>query len=286
MNSNIREKTNTLIDNELNGYTGGGAYGGISSFSLKLIALATMLVDHLAAVLLATYINNTAFADQETADAFTAIYDLLRGVGRMAFPLFVFALIKGFMHTSSKGKYATRLFLFALISEVPFDLAFYRDPFYFKSQNVFWTLFLGLITICLLDWIKNAAKILDTSKSIFNWIVVNMIRCIGITTIILGSMALAEFGLKCDYGAGGIAAIVVMYFLRDYRKCGFIAAVVLLGYIVDYSELWALLMVIPVHLYNGTKGPKNQRGIYLFYPVHLLIIALINIYWFIPFLIK
>ena len=75
------------------------------------------------------------------------IYQVMRFIGRIGFPVFCFLLIEGFLHTSSKKKYATRLFLFALVSEFPFDYALFNTPFAPGYQNVFFTLFLGLLTI-------------------------------------------------------------------------------------------------------------------------------------------
>lgn len=79
----------------------------------------------------------------------------MRFIGRIGFPIFCFLLIEGFLHTSSKKKYATRLFLFALVSEFPFDYALFNTPFAPGYQNVFFTLFLGLLTIWAIDTVSH-----------------------------------------------------------------------------------------------------------------------------------
>ena len=115
---------------------------GISGYWLKLIAVISMLIDHTSAVILEQIpgLENPAF--------------LMRIIGRLAFPIYCFLLVEGFYHTRSRAKYAGRLFLFALISEVPFDLAFSRRMWDFSSNNVFFTLLFGLLVIWGVEGIK------------------------------------------------------------------------------------------------------------------------------------
>ena len=108
---------------------------GISGYWLKLIAVISMLIDHTSAVIL------------EQIPGLEAPAFFMRIIGRLAFPIYCFLLVEGFYHTRSRAKYAGRLFLFALISEVPFDLAFSRRMWDFSSNNVFFTLLFGLLVI-------------------------------------------------------------------------------------------------------------------------------------------
>lgn len=124
--------------------------GGISSSTVKLVGIITMLIDHLAATVLLRYMYAGHWSN-----GLYILYTLLRLVGRLGFPIFCFLLVEGFERTRSRAKYALRLLLFALVSEVPFDLAFSGSVLEFGYQNVYFTLFLGLLAICVYDYFEN-----------------------------------------------------------------------------------------------------------------------------------
>ena len=112
---------------------------GISGYWLKVIAVVSMLIDHTSAVILEQIpgLENPAF--------------LMRIIGRLAFPIYCFLLVEGFMHTRDREKYALRLGCFAAVSEIPFDLAFNGKVLEVGYQNVFFTLLLGLLTMMAYD---------------------------------------------------------------------------------------------------------------------------------------
>lgn len=151
---------------------------GIPGSTLKIIAIITMFIDHIGAVVLEGKLSDLGMAQamqtQEGLQEFMAQYGVLylmdmimRLIGRMGFPIFCFLLIEGFIHTRSRLKYGRNLLLFALISEVPFDLAITRGmgdvpkiggvlyPYY---QNVFFTLFIGLLCMCGYEFVKPACR--------------------------------------------------------------------------------------------------------------------------------
>ena len=127
---------------------------GFFGSDLKIIAIVAMFIDHLAAAFLqnvylhmlpsdiyaSTEASTAWFAAHPGVAAFEILILLLRGIGRFGFPIFAFLLVEGFIHTSNVKKYALRLGIFALISEIPFNLAFANVFFYEKYQNVFFTL--------------------------------------------------------------------------------------------------------------------------------------------------
>lgn len=157
---------------------------GLTSFAIKVIAIVTMFIDHCGAVFVErrlSIIKETVpnYEGDPTYVALNITDGIMRSIGRIAFPLFIFLLIQGFMHTRNRLKYAIRLGLFALISEVPFDMAFRNTYFTMSYQNVFFTLFLGFLFMCVADFIYK--------KHIAPWL--------GYVSIILSSAAVGFFSV-------------------------------------------------------------------------------------------
>ena len=134
---------------------------GISGSVLKWFAVITMVIDHFGASVLETYVMNVwgrsplgnLFSDHW--NELLRVDRILRYIGRPAFPIFCFLLVEGFLHTRDVKKYAMRLGIFALISEIPFDLAVRGKFFDWQYQNVYVTLLLGLLTIWALKTQKD-----------------------------------------------------------------------------------------------------------------------------------
>ncbi|MDO4262409.1 MAG: TraX family protein [Eubacteriales bacterium] len=237
---------------------------GISGSALKWIAILLMAVDHVGASLLETYGLNlwgtSPFGDYflRTGDWFERIYGLdriLRAIGRPAFPIFCFLLVEGFCHTHDVKKYALRLGVFALVSEIPFDLAIYGKFPSWRSQNVFFTLFLGLL---------------------FVWYARDLARTWG--GRLMGALILccaAEL-LQVDYGAFGVALIGLLYVLRDRRLLQCAA-----GAVSSAWEAPAPLAFVLLYFYNGKRGRGPKWFFYWFYPAHLFLYYLLGM-WAIP----
>lgn len=218
----------------------------MSTFALKLIAITSMLIDHVAGVFI---------------PANSWPYLICRLIGRLAFPIYAFLIVEGFYHTRNIKKYLLRLGIFALISEVPFDLAFYNKWFYGKHQNIFFTLFLGLLTIYLINMAENKYK--------EKMLVVNLVN----TAITLASCFLAVL-LKTDYKFTGILLIVAFYLFRGNKLMSTITMVILSGNII---QAFSALSIIPISFYNGKKGRNIKYLFYVFYPAHLIILYLIHL---------
>ena len=121
----------------------------LSGSGLKLIAIITMLIDHTAAVLLSIYPPAMTPLFYIGGRGYSA-YRICRDIGRIAFPIFCFLLIEGFLHTRNRWRYGRNLFLFALISEIPWNFMF-ADTWTYAKQNVFFTLFLGYLGFCVIE---------------------------------------------------------------------------------------------------------------------------------------
>lgn len=231
--------------------------GAVTGSTLKLIAMGTMLLDHIGAVIV-----GPVLVEHGIDDAFLEIlklgsiskeywslviwYSCLRLIGRLAFPIFCFLLVEGFWHTHSRWSYAKRLLLFALISEIPFDLAFYHSVLYGMAQNVFFTLFIGLVTLMAIEWTKTSFAL--------------QVLCVLMGVFLSGC-------LHTDYYGVGIVLILVFYWFRqDKRQRNIIVTVTML------YELTAPLALFPINQYNGQRGLKMKYVFYIFYPAHLLLL--------------
>ena len=250
---------------------------GISGFVLKMIAVISMLIDHTGAVIVEGKINMmapNAMTDPNEIVSFAMdnpklmLLDIaMRLIGRFAFPIFAFLIVEGFLHTRSVVKYAINLGVFALISEIPFNLAIDGSLKSLDHQNVFFTLFLGLICIWAIRELAEKER-LGPEK----W---KRVVC---SILLVAAFCAIAYVLKTDYGMWGVAVIAILYLLRGYRKTGFALACLLLT-IMSLTEISSFLMLIPVAFYNGKRGPKiNKYVFYAIYPLHLGILDLIAYY--------
>lgn len=242
---------------------------GISGSTLKMIAVISMLVDHIAAGILSRYLHmygigsldtgNTAAVDQWMSQYGTlySVYIIMRMAGRLAFPIYCFLMVEGFEHTASRYKYACRLLLFAAVSEIPFDLAFNGRLLEAGYQNVFFTLFFGFVMMMGISQADLSGRMGALPKPLFKF------------AVIVSCMAAAQF-LRTDYGAIGVLCMAAVYLFRKKRLYQVIAGCVAFSW-----ELTAPFAFIPVWFYNGKRGWNNKYFFYLFYPVHLLLIYLV-----------
>lgn len=253
-----------------------GKYG-LTGAVLKNIAYITMFVDHFFAVLFLNYMNLHP-VDGRWDPQLVPVYRAGRAVGRISFVLFTFLIVEGFFYTRSRVWFLMRLFLFALISEIPFDLALSGTVFDWSGQNVYWTLFLGVLVLTLWDYLSHYSSV---------WAAAGRY-------LVLLTGCLAAFFCSTDYRFMGVLLIFAMY--RTREKDGgvrFMAAglVMLFGtwvsnliryvgvYSADYlfrfslREMYGLLAFALIFLYNGEKGRRLPKLFYYgFYPVHLLIL--------------
>ncbi len=228
----------------------------LNGFHLKLIAICTMLIDHMGYTL------------------FPGVM-WLRCVGRVAFPIFCFLIAEGCVYTHDRKKYAARLLVFALLSEIPYNLmnsGMIWDPY---DQNVLWTLLLGALVCWLMDW---ALK-----------------KCTPLSFMLTGAVMLAAYWLleigNTDYGGWGMLLVAAFYgvhrapsgavvkMIAQAFGLAFFSIGVMGGYLS--IELWSLAALVPIWLYNGQRGFSNkavQYGFYAFYPVHILALSLIAMY--------
>lgn len=223
----------------------------LSGSWLKVIAMVSMTIDH-CAIFLLRHDPDFTIALFTVGSKQISWYFLMRCIGRLAFPLFAFLLVEGFLHTSNRMKYGRNLLLFALLSEIPFDLA-RRGSLFAAGQNVFFTLFLGFLALYAVDrW--------ESGKDSAVRLAVILFSLIGIGIL-----------FHTDYGSTGVSFILLLYVLRHHRV--FQAAI---GWCFLPMRWIAGLAFIPINLYNGRRGfiqgAIGKYLFYVFYPLHLLVI--------------
>jgi len=217
----------------------------LSGSALKLFAVIAMLIDHTAICLrpLLEAPRLALFGHVVTP------YLAMRFVGRLAFPIFCFLLAEGFRHTRDRRRYGLRLLLFALLSEIPFDL-FRGGQLPYAGQNVFFTLLLGYLGLWALEAFRGKP-----------W------RTLG---SVLGLFAVSWF-LHADYSWMGFLFILVLYLLGGQPAVQALAGSALLPWPVGVG-----LAFLPLNLYDGRRGfirsPWLKLGFYAFYPLHLLLL--------------
>lgn len=235
---------------------------GLSQETLKIIACVTMLIDHVGATVVESQFFVTPF------DGIYYLYFAMRIIGRVAFPIYCFLLAEGAHYTHDPRKYALRLFIGALLSEPGFDFALFGG-WTWENQSVMVTLLLGFGMVELMEkcpkyWMKLLAVV---------------------------PFFFAAEWMKTDYGGYGVAIVALFWLTRELpnrrmiQLVGLAAlclmmnnAAISFGVIQIPIELFALFAMIPICLYSGRKATASravQLGFYLFYPVHLAVLAVI-----------
>ncbi|MDU2829483.1 MAG: TraX family protein [Anaerococcus sp.] len=224
----------------------------INGAGLKYIAFISMFIDHFNKTIITPLLNY-----QEPLVTISTIFDI---IGRIAFPIFAFMIVEGFYKTKSRGKYLRNLLIFAIISEVPYDMFQSKVFINNRSQNIMWALALGLLTLIIVDKLKEKIK--------------NKYAWLGVSILIVAINAVLATLLSFDYDYYSIIIIFILYLFYDKRFLGSI-----LSYLVIIKEVYAILGFAVINFYNGEKGRQDKLFNYLFYPVHLLILGLCR-FWF------
>lgn len=263
---------------------------GFSGYDLKMIALITMLIDHIAAVVIwRVYVasfrimgsmqQSDFIGDKiivwvaENQELVYTVYEYMRLIGRMAFPIYCFLLVEGFLYTRNVKKYGLRLLLFAFISEIPFDLALTGQIWDTSYSNVYFTLVIALMAMWTLSYVEKFAEFWKEKQ--WDTFMGTLVVAIGGVLVMAVCGGFAEIVLKTDYGFAGVLAIVVMYLFRHMRVVAFAAGIFVLTMFSSSTEIMALCMLFPFMRYDGTRGKSLKYVFYVFYPAHLFILALI-----------
>ena len=224
----------------------------LNGAKLKYIAFLSMLIDH---------VNNGVITPLlDGKGTLLYISNIFSILGRIAFPIFIFFIVEGFFKTRNRKKYLFNLVLFGIISEVPFDLFTSKVLYNPNWNNMMFTLALCLVTIWIIDEVK------DRISNKFLWY--------GVSIVIVMAFGLLAMQLSLDYDYHAIILAYVFYIFYDRPVLG-----ATIGYVSIIKELYSFLGFAMTITYNGKRGKQNKWINYFFYPVHLLILGIIRIYF-------
>lgn len=232
-------------------------YRRYTSEQLKKLAMGTMFIDHAAVAL----IYNCGLG--EVSPFFETLGIAMRLIGRMAFPLYAFLLIQGFLYTRDWKKYVARVAMFAVISELPYNLVAGKKFLYPAEQNTMFTMAVGLLCMKMVSDLEEFEC--STGNKWFRWFGTVMVAGVGI--------AVAEVW-HMDYGMYGILLLMVFYVFR-FRPVEQLmgGCVVLFLMYQNYYAFAAWIAIFLISRYNGERGRKMGYFPYVFYPAHLLVLA-------------
>ncbi len=233
----------------------------MTSFILKIIAMMTMFCDHFGY-------------------AFVGHFSYFNYIGRIAFPIFAFQISEGFMHTKNLKKYFVRLLVFAFLSQLPFHLFLQKFiPNSSSYLNIFFTLSFGLLSIIIYDYFSKV----NNKELNYKLLGIPFKNIIGV----IFAFFIAYMGelLHVDYGFWGIIVIFSFYLFKNNKLAMTISYItlcviryginiLLYGFYIQYIYLAiaTILPIIFIVLYNGKQGYKIKYLLYLFYPLHLLLL--------------
>lgn len=251
---------------------------GISGSTLKIIAAISMVLDHVSRIVLTNGIMTHASYNQISDEQWAILSetsDVLHVLGRIAFPLFCFLIVEGFLHTHDIKRYLRNMLVFAIIAEPIYDFVQTGQLFDLRQQNVMCELLLSLVFLIVLEKIQSLSK----------WK-----RYTAETALIVLTALTAEY-TKLDGGVYGILLVAAFYLFHDSKAKMFFAAVcaVLLsschiiggGFefvtanvlnVLNPDVAAAVVSLLLINLYNGERGLKLKYFFYIFYPAHLALL--------------
>ena len=235
----------------------------LTALSLHILAMICMVFDH-------------AWASVVSGNLW------MNCVGRLTFPIFAFLIVEGYFHTGNFKKYVTRMFFFALLSEIPMNMLYNGSYLYPFHQNVLWTFLIALLAMKLIDRVRETKK--PAAAVILTALIVLFSTLLGLVSMV-------------DYNAPGILTVFAFYFFHGRKWYHYLGQFLVLYWLnVDLlrgmdlplslfgfdfffpTQGFALFALIPIWLYRGKQGLHNrwiQYGCYAFYPVHMMLLGIL-----------
>ncbi len=230
----------------------------LTSNLLRILAVVLMTIDHL-------------WASVVPGNQWMAY------VGRLAFPIFAFMIAEGFVHTSNRKRYITRMLIFAVATEIPFNLFYIGSPIYPFHQNVLVTFVWALLGMSVIERFKRSMTLKNGLVS------AGLFLLVGIGTFVSfpdygfwGMMTAVMFYVARDFPFAFLFQIAAMYYINFVGIRGEMIPMSLFGFEFEFAKQGiAIFSLIPIWLYSGKRGMKSkvmQYGFYVYYPLHMLIL--------------
>ena len=222
---------------------------GLTGNQLKIIAMLAMLADHVGLYLFPSW-------------------ELLRVIGRLAFPIFAYMIAEGCFYTRNRHRYFASIALLGILCQIVATVVV--KTWY---QGILLTFSLSILSIYCLDTLRKGKRSWVRIAAIFGLLAV-------VFFAVVLPLLIPETGFRFDYDALGVLLPVLLYHLKGRTAKLICTAAVLLdiAFLSGYRSLFALLALPLLFLYNGKRGASRLKYLfYIFYPAHLLLIHLISL---------
>lgn len=221
---------------------------------LKIIAVIFMLCDHIAVIILVLFVSQSK--------SILITYNLLREIGRMSFPIFLFCIFDGMIYTKNINKYILKVTIIGLLSIIPFNLAFHNIIFFQKQNNILITF--SILIICFSFYVKyglNYKKLYISYTLLF----FSFFLSCCITKV-----------LHCEYGLNACICVLILLFFKNNNRIGIIIYII---YLSIFNNIFCIVTLPFLLMYNGKKTLNNKldKFFYIFYPLHLLLLYIVKI---------
>ena len=217
-----------------------GKERALSGSALKLVAMAAMVIDHVALIF---FCNNPEHS---------TTYELMRTIGRISYPVFAFLVVEGYLHTHDFGRYAKRLLYFAIVSEIPWQLINHDG-----SHNVLFTLLVGLFVLYMIE----------------HWHTTNI--NISLFAIIIGVLLIY---IHTDYDWRGLLLILIFYLFKKDPLFQTVFGILVMSFYGFTGALLAFMVINAYNGHRGfIQGDLGKHLVYLFYPCHLLLLWTVGV---------
>lgn len=234
----------------------------ISVNSLKIIGAVLMVLYFFSACVVQNHILHVTDYTAEELNAlmeadsqimlWAGIGSIGSVIGVMGIPIFAYLLVQGVEHISSLRRYALSVLVFAVISEVPYDLAMAGQLWDWSEQNSLWTVFIALVMLWLMKRFQGSGM-------------VPLMLCF----LFAAAGCFWAILLRCKFGAGFVLIAAILYLLRERKGVSYG-----LGALVSLIYATAPLGFVPVAMCNGQRQNVRKYAFYALYPAMLVLFVI------------